>query len=150
MVAMPSPEYARKLGETLYQMAGLEWLAIEVIRRLDPSTCIDRLAGLTAHGIATELTSKVSHAQGLDIAQRNEPVAIAEDYAGLPPLRNDTAHARPATTPDGRQQLYRWAPTKSAFVGFIDDAFLDQLSADIGDVHRKLDATRSWLPYLQA
>jgi len=146
MVASPSPEYARKLGETLYQMAGLEWLAIEVIRRLDPSAPIDMLAGLTAHGIAAQLASKVSRATGLDPFQRDELAAIAEDYADLPPVRNDTAHARPATAPDGQQQLYRWAPTKSAFIGFIDDEFLDHLLGSIGEVSRRLDATRAWLP----
>jgi hypothetical protein len=149
VVAPPSPEYARKLGDTLYQMAGLEWLAIEVIRRLDPSASIDMLASLTARGIAEQLTSKVSLADGLNDAQRVELAAIAEDYANLPSPRNDTVHARPATTPDGQQQLYRWAPTKSEFVGFIDEAFLDQLLGDIDEVGRRLDAARSWLPTIE-
>jgi hypothetical protein len=146
MVAPPSPEYTQKLGVVQYQMAGVEWLAIEVIRRLDPATPIDMLAGLTAHGIADQLRSKVANTAALDITQRDELSAIADDYGNLPPVRNDTAHARPATAPDGQQQLYRWAPTKSTFVGFINDEFLDQLLADIADVSRRLDATRGWLP----
>jgi len=146
MVASPSPEYAQKLGEAQYQMAGLEWLAIEVIRRLDPATPIDMLAGLTAHGIAEQLRSKVSSDSLLDPAKRAELARLADDYAELPPVRNDTAHARPATAPDGQQQLYRWAPSKSAFIGFIDDEFLDKLLASIDDVSRRLDATRAWLP----
>lgn len=146
MVASPDPEYAQMLGETLYQMAGLEWLAIEVIMRLDPSTPIDMLAGMTTHGIADQLKSKASQATNLEPSRRDELSAIADEFADLPPVRNDTAHARPATAPDGRQLLYRWAPTKSSFVGFIDAEFLDGLLASIRDLSGRLDAAREWLP----
>lgn len=146
MVASPGPEYAQMLGETLYQMAGLEWMVIEVIQRLDPATSIEMLAGLTTSGIADQLKSKVDKATVLEPARHDELRAIADDYADLPIVRNDIVHARPATAPDGRQMLYRWAPNKSAFIGFVADELLDRLLVDLRDVSRRLDAARTWLP----
>ena len=93
------------LGRAVYQLNGLEWLVIEVARRLDPTTKIDVLAGMTSMRIAEQLSSKVRHATGLMDDQISELQHLAAEYAQLPDIRNNVAHARPATTPNGRQRV---------------------------------------------
>ncbi len=148
--ALPDDEYLAAVGRTVYLLNGLEWLVIEVVRRLDPSTSIELLAGMTSYGIAEQLAAKVRGVSGLRPEQATELQRLAGAYAALPPVRNDATHARPATMPDGRQRLYRWAPTKTRFTGWIDEPALTDLCQRAAQLEGGFDAARSWLPPLPA
>lgn len=145
----PAPSYFQKLGEVSYEISGLEWLVIEVIRRLDPSVSISDLSAMTAGGIAEQLISKVATNRlgVLDSEQQRQLASMAAEFDALRWLRNDVIHARPATTPDGRQRLYRWAPAMNPpTTRWIDDDFLDELLPRIKALSYRVSACRTWLP----
>jgi hypothetical protein len=147
----PDDVYLRLLGHVTYDVNCLEWLAIEVIRRLDPGTSMELLAGMTARGIAEQFASKARAAQGradLDDDTQRQLRELAAAYLELPPTRNDSAHARGATTPDGRQRLYRWAPNKSDFTGWVDEEFLRDMHRTVQAIESGLDSVRQKLPTL--
>ena len=144
MPALPEDEYLADLERVVYMLNGLEWLVIEVIRRLDTSTEVGLLAGMTSSGIAEQLSSKIKNSVGLSPEQVTALQQLAGDYSRLPEIRNDVVHARPATMPDGKQRLYRWAPSKAIFTGWIDLAFLAALCERATGLEHRFTATRAW------
>lgn len=138
-------DYLAALGGLTYRMAGLEWLAIEVITRLDAAATPESFAGKPGGHIATQLKQHIDRA-GLAEPLRTRLTDIADRYAALPPKRNAVAHARPATTRDGGQRLYRWAPDKEAHAFWIDETFLADLCAEVEAVTRDMERVRHELP----
>ncbi|MEP7193667.1 MAG: hypothetical protein ABI903_12465 [Actinomycetota bacterium] len=118
---------------------------IEVITRLDPTEDMPTLAAGTTHALCAKFRAK---AERSEIAQevKSSLIKIADGYSALPPLRNAIAHARPATTPDGKQRLYRWAPIKEKDAFWIYETFLAEVESRATEVSGELSRIRKQLP----
>jgi thioester reductase-like protein len=140
---LPEEEYLAGVGRAVYCVAYTEWLVIEVVRRLDPNASIARLAGRTTGQIADHFATAVEHAP-IAVALQANLRPIAADWKQLVSLRNDVVHARPATDPQGRQRLYRWAPKANS--RFVTEAVLADLSAKALEISARLSPLRGQLP----
>lgn len=134
----PEDSYLTKLGKAIYAMNYLEWIIIEVILLLKSSKSIDQLAGMDGGQLNNELHKVISG--NIDYKERAMP--LAEQHLEIIRKRNDIAHARPATTLKNRQQLYRWAPTKTTRAQFITEEELEAFTISAEELDRKFDHLR--------
>jgi len=103
---------------------------------------VQRLAGLTTGNIAKALRTALS---GITDSTVHAFVEAGADILGdLSSRRAHVLHARPATTPDGKQRLYRYRllPDGRTEAFWIDDEFLDDFMAAITCGERHLEALR--------
>lgn len=132
MFASPGSEYLRLIGEVAYAVSSMEWMIIGDLHRLATSLEASKLAGKTTGAIARELT-KASASEGN--AKVSDYLRVSADcLSDAASIRNSVLHARPATTPNGEQRLYRWTTDQphGSQGYFIDDdwftASLEKLS----------------------
>jgi hypothetical protein len=111
------PGYVAKLGAALYAFQSVEWVMIEILGKLRTDRGARWSAGRTSGQIARALRDALLMAR--------DPQSLGEKWIQLTETRDDIVHARPATDPDGRQRLFRWAPTRQAVARFITDDDLD-------------------------
>jgi hypothetical protein len=113
------PEYVARLGAAVYAFAYLEWLLIEILGLLDPSTTMHERTEGTSGRRALRLK------EALDSAALPAEVdqGIGDRFMALVAQRNDIIHAHPATDPQAAQRLYRWAPDRGQ-VAFVSDETL--------------------------
>ena len=96
--------YIQALGLAMFTFARLEWAAVWCAEKIEPG-CINRLADRTAGNIARKLVELAPLAP--DDARREKLIEAAEEFVRLVGRRNDIAHAKPCTAPDGAQRLDR-------------------------------------------
>jgi hypothetical protein len=113
-VSIPYPDdaYISLVGRLAYAVTYLEGLVVNDLYRLrhhlPAELTLEKLAGEPT-GVIGKLVTR--HAQ-----EASHPVVVAWlDAAGpilskAAKIRNPVLHARPATTPDNKQQLFRWHP----------------------------------------
>jgi len=143
----PEDEYLTLLGRALYAVNYCEYLAIEVTCWLDNTRDFASLAGSEGGGIANALKAAVRLA-GSSVP--TEAADIANDFGHLVDDRNDVIHARPATDDEGRQRLFRWAPTRPrAQTQTVTEDVLNALAdaslaiyGRLGKLRKHLKATR--------
>lgn len=109
----------------------LEWKMINLATAEKDST--KRSADLAL--IATKTGSPI--VQDL-VASVTMPEDLKDSLKTLVSRRNTLAHARPATTPNGLQRLYRWDPKRGISAEFLSDDWLISFIADCEEASRKL------------
>ena len=72
-------------------------------------------------------------------------IELTNDYERLVRVRNDITHARPATTPEGAQRLYRWAPPRTARTASITEQALKDFVDSALALNRRFDQARQQL-----
>jgi hypothetical protein len=147
MIGYPDDHYLILLGKALWAACGVQSIAGEVVRLLDPATTAEAVSGQMMSNSSELLTAKIKRHRGLDLTLKADLGRLASSYAALPELRNDFIHPVPATAPDPAQsqRLYRWAPGKGRAY-FIDQAFLEKFLLDVDPVLNGLAAIRERIP----
>ncbi len=139
----PEDDYLTLLGRALYSMNYCEYLAIEVTCWLDKNLDFARLAGSEGGAIADALKAAVALA-GPSVPV--EAVEIANQFGLLVYDRNDVIHARPSTDNQGRQRLFRWAPTRPrARTQTVTEDVLKALADKSLAINERLGALREHL-----
>lgn len=72
-------------------------------------------------------------------------LAVGEALQQVASLRNDILHARPATTPDGKQRLMRAEVKNRKVTGhrfWIDDEWMDEKTAVYNSLAEKVNRMR--------
>jgi hypothetical protein len=115
------PAYASALGLAVYCFASLEWNAVLTCERLEPGS-MEGLEDRTAGRVADTL---VHLAKPLGGSEANlELQRAAADFRFLVGTRNNLVHAKPGSTPDGAQRLFRHGdPWTLAELEGVADAF---------------------------
>ena len=99
-----SPDYASAIGLAVYCFARLEWHAIWCCERIEPGS-LNELEDRTAGQVADTLLHLVEGLGGSDEEQDLKDAAA--DFRALVGTRNNLVHAKPGTSIDGEQALYR-------------------------------------------
>jgi len=140
--ALPGPEYLELVGRLAYTTAGLEWLLLGDLPRLQARAPelpdVGSLATKSSGRIASKLQSAVAVVTDGNIKRYYEQGAAA--LARAAEIRNHVLHARPATV-DGDQRLYRWTERPDEQFAITSEwlqAALDELLALI----RRVDSLR--------
>lgn len=142
---MPEDAYLAAVGRAVYTVAYVEWLAIEVVTRLDQRRTLEELASRGTGAIAKALHRSGRRAATTQLQREIEECAV--EFDRIADRRNDVVHARPATAADGSQRLVRWAPrARRAASGFIDEDRLERLVTDALELNRRLNTIRNELP----
>jgi hypothetical protein len=115
------PAYASALGLAVYCFATLEWNAVLCCERLELGSIEDleeRTAGRVADTLV-HLAKQIGDTGGEVELQR-----AAGDFRFLVGTRNNLVHAKPGSTPDGEQRLFRHGdPWTIAELEGVADAF---------------------------
>jgi hypothetical protein len=110
------PAYVARLGAALYAYLSVEWVIIELLGGLRSDRDASWAAGQTSGTIARSFANAIAE---------NDPRSLGRAWINLTTIRDDIVHARPATDSEGRQRLYRWAPSRHAQARIISDEVLD-------------------------
>ena len=98
-------DYVSALGLAVYAFATLEWRAIQCCERIAPGS-IDALDDRTAGHVADTLRRLVAEALP-DSPEQQALEATARDFQAFTRTRNNLVHAKPGSTGDGSQRLFR-------------------------------------------
>lgn len=146
-VALPEDEYVLLIGQLAYMVSYLEWIIMGDLPRLahqvPASLTVEALAGKSTGQIAGAL-AKAAPAIG-DDAVRAYVECAGRVLGEAAERRNDVLHARPATSPDRRQRLYRWKPADgrgAARTFFIDTAWLERAIDELSEAVSALCGVR--------
>ena len=99
-----NPDYTSALGLAVYCFASLEWNAIQCCERIEPGS-IDALEDRTAGRVADTLVHLVKRLG--TSKEQLELQSAAADFRFLVGTRNNLVHAKPGTTADGAEALFR-------------------------------------------
>jgi hypothetical protein len=115
------PAYASALGLAVYCFATLEWNAVQCCERLEPGS-MENLEERTAGRVGDTLVHLAKQLGGseaeLDLQR------AAGDFRFLVGTRNNLVHAKPGSTLDGAQRLFRHGdPWTIAELEGVADAF---------------------------
>jgi hypothetical protein len=115
------PAYASALGLAVYCFATLEWNAVQCCERLEPGS-VEDLEERTAGRVGDTLVHLAKQLGGseaeLDLQR------AAGDFRFLVGTRNNLVHAKPGSTSDGAQRLFRHGdPWTIAELEGVADAF---------------------------
>lgn len=137
-IPLPEDEYLLKIAKVTYAIQYLEWsmlgdLFSDTLNQRYPSYQLAEKAKAMTRDTSGQICSKLD-----DLAQATAGDAelskwLTEGAAALRAVycrRNRAIHARPCTTPEGKQRLYRWIPEEQLL---IDEKFLDELLLEISD-----------------
>lgn len=97
-------DYVVALGRATYVFATLEWDAVWCCERLKPGF-IDKLKKETAGDIANALTKYVSQVH--DESLKQACIGPAKKFKQLVCTRNELVHAKPGTSSDNAQCLFK-------------------------------------------
>jgi hypothetical protein len=125
--------YVARLGAALYAYQSVEWIIIELLGGLRGDRDVHWAAGQTSGTIAKAFR---------DAVDKSDPHDIGRRWIQLTSVRDDIVHSRPATDPNGRQRLYRWAPSRRAPARFISDDVLDDFIRDLEAVSGDAESYR--------
>jgi hypothetical protein len=134
------PEYVARLGAAVYAFAYLEWLLIEILGLIDPSTGIRE----TTAGSSGRRASRLDRALKAAALPSDVDLGIGHRFLALVSERNDIIHAHPATDAQAGQRLYRWAPHKGK-VAFVSDATLTAFIQAVEDLTQDANRLREYL-----
>ena len=98
------PDYTSALGLAVYCFASLEWNAIRCCERIEPGS-IEGLEDRTAGRVADTLLHLLRRLDGSK--NQLELQSAAADFRVLVGTRNNLVHAKPGTSVDGKQRLFR-------------------------------------------
>jgi transcriptional regulator with XRE-family HTH domain len=111
------PAYVSSLGLAVFAFARLEWAAVWCCERIAPNSinnALPRMAGDLADRLITLAATLPPSSEQIEICE------AAAEFKDLVRTRNALLHAKPGSTTDGAQQLFRdglpWT------VDMIDDA----------------------------
>ena len=128
--ASPGPDYLSAIGELAFAVSTLEGLLIfdvpRLARALPVTFTAASLAGATTTGIGQrfiDVAGKVT-----DPGVQRYCAVGGQALREVGTIRNDVLHARPATSPDGGQRLYRWIGD-AAF--FLEDSWMERAIGDV-------------------
>ncbi|KAA1430443.1 hypothetical protein [Mycolicibacter arupensis] len=146
-VALPEDDYVLLIGQLAYTVSYLEWIILGdlpgLAQHVPASLTVSALAGKSTGQIAGALAKAAPNIG--DDAVRAYVECAGRLLGEAANVRNDVLHARPATSPDHRQRLYRWRPATgqkrhSAF--FIDTAWLERAIDQLSEAVSALSASR--------
>ena len=98
------PDYTAAIGVAVYCFASLEWNAVWCCERIEPGS-IENLEERTAGRVADTLTHLVKRVA--ESADKTTLEHAAADFRFLVGTRNNLVHAKPGSSPDGTQGLFR-------------------------------------------
>ena len=98
------PDYTSALGLAVYCFASLEWNAVQCCERIEPGS-IDSLEERTAGRVADTLLSLVKRTEISE--EQTKLQNAAADFRFLVGTRNNLVHAKPGTSLNGAQGLFR-------------------------------------------
>ena len=146
-VALPVDAYLARIGEIAYTVSSLEWTILGDLHRLSAdlpdSLTLEKLEPETTSGIATEVRKATAEMQ--DGPTKEYLVAVYRALHSASTVRNDVLHARPATRPDGSQQLFRAETVNKKTTGvriWIDDAWFDEAIEKLNGLLDSVNAVR--------
>jgi hypothetical protein len=111
------PDYISALGLAVFAFARAEWAAVWCCERLAPDS-INTLSDRTAGKIADKLIELAGRLPSS--SEQIELSAAAAEFKAVAGTRNALLHAKPGSTDDGVQRLFR--DGRSWTVEMIDDA----------------------------
>ena len=135
-----SPEYLLTLGQAAYSYCYMEWTAIYVIKKLDPTFEIATTHEMTGGKIGRALKRAVKiklpgHPE--DVGKRL--IAAYREFFSAVEVRSDLLHAHPFTAAGGHQRLGRYKAGLNYEWGRADiDAAcekFDKLNAELNDLY---------------
>ena len=97
-------EYLSAIGLAVYAFASLEWNAVWCCERIAPGS-IDALSDRTAGRVADTLRHLVKELPASEGRKDLERAAL--DFQAFARTRNNLLHAKPGTTHEGHQRLFR-------------------------------------------
>lgn len=131
-MSYPEDPHLVLVGKAHWAWSRLEWRMINLATaEKDPtkrSAALALIATKTGWPIVQDLLASIT-----------VPQDLRDSLEALVPRRNTLAHARPATTPDGFQRLYRWDPERQGVSAeFLTDDWLISFTTDCEQASRKL------------
>jgi hypothetical protein len=139
--ASPGDDYLGAIGELAFAVSSLEGMLIFDVPRLapalPPSLTVVSLAGGTTRGIGQRFLDAALTVSDSGVRLYCEVGGQALRDVGS--IRNDVLHARPATTVDGDQRLYRWVSDKAFF---LEKSWLERAIDDVAALSDSANAAR--------
>lgn len=95
-------DFALALGRAIYNYQYLEWVALNILERVDPSQTPSSAASLTGGQIAKLLAGALTDNGRFSTEATNQLQVWNDSFTELVKLRNDVLHSHPYTVGPGK------------------------------------------------